>query len=64
MKYPFILFFRHDKYEYIDKTLADNSSKIDCTLHIINKKEKLNKFYKQIYTFLIVFGKTKELTNI
>ena len=60
MKYPFILFFRNDKYKYIDNTLADNSGKLNCTLHIINKKEKLNKFFKQIYPFLIVFGETKE----
>lgn len=60
MKYPFILFFRNDKYKYIDNTLSDNSGKLDCTLHIINKKEKLNKFFKQIYPFLIVFGETKE----
>lgn len=60
MKYPFILFFRHDKYKNIDNTLTENSSKLNCTLHIVNKKEKLNKFYKQIYPFLIVFGETKE----
>jgi glycosyltransferase involved in cell wall biosynthesis len=63
MKYPFILFFRHNKYNYIDNILTDNSNKLDCTLHIINKKEALNKFYKQIYPFLIVFGETKEEYN-
>jgi len=31
-----------------------------CTLHIINKKEKLNKLYKQIYPLLIVFGDKNE----
>ena len=63
MKYPFILFFRNDKYNYIDNVLKCNSSQLNCTLHIINKKEKLNKFYKQIYPFLIVFGDTKEEYN-
>ena len=47
MKYPFILFFRHDKYQHIDNILTENSNKLDCTLHIINKKESLNKFFKQ-----------------
>jgi hypothetical protein len=60
MKYPFILFFRHDKYKYIDNILTDNSSQLNCTLHIINKKTQLNKFYKQIYPILIVFGKNPE----
>jgi len=63
MKYPFILFFRHDKYNYIDNVLKCNSSQLNCTLHIINKKEKLNKVFKQIYPFLIVFGDTKEEYN-
>ena len=63
MKYPFILFFRHDKYNYIDNVLKCNSSQLNCTLHIINKKGNLNKLYKQIYPFLIVFGETKEEYN-
>jgi hypothetical protein len=65
MKYPFILFFRDDKYNYIDSIIKNNSDKLDCTLHIINKKEKLNKFYKQVYPLLIIFGPDdKEYDNI
>ena len=48
MKFPFILFFRYDKYKSIDTFLNDNCDKLNCTLHIINKKEKLNKLFKQI----------------
>ena len=43
MKFPFILFFRYDKYKSIDAFFQDNCNKLNCTLHIINKKEKLNK---------------------
>lgn len=56
MKYPFILFFRDDKYQYIDSIINDNLDKLDCTIHIINKKEYLNNFFKQIYPLLITFG--------
>jgi glycosyltransferase involved in cell wall biosynthesis len=63
MKYPFILFFRHDKYQCIDSIIKNNSDKLDCTLHIINKKEKLNKFYKQIYPLLITFGPDEKEYN-
>ena len=38
MKYPFILFFRNDAYKFIDDILMGHSSKLNCTLHIINKK--------------------------
>jgi glycosyltransferase involved in cell wall biosynthesis len=56
MKFPFILFFRYDKYKSIDIFLQDNCNKLNCTLHIINKKEKLNKLFKQTYPLLVVFG--------
>jgi len=55
MKYPFILFFRDDKYKYIDSFIRENSDNLDCSLHIINKKEKLNNLFKQIYPLLIIF---------
>jgi hypothetical protein len=55
MKFPFILFFRYDKYKSIDTFLNDNCDKLNCTLHIINKKENLNKLFKQIYPLLVVF---------
>ena len=48
MKYPFILFFRDDKYKYIDTILTDNSSQLNCTLHIINKMTSLEEFAQQI----------------
>ncbi len=63
MKYPFILFFRNDDYKYIDDILIRHSNNLNCTLHIINKKTQLNKFYKQIYPILIIFGKNSEEYN-
>jgi len=56
MKYPFILFFRYDKYNYIDTFLKDNSKNLECSLNIVNKREKLNKIYKQVYSLLVTFG--------
>ena len=55
MKYPFILFFRYDKYNYIDTYFKDNSHLIECSLNIVNTPEKLNRFYKQTYS-LLIFG--------
>jgi glycosyltransferase involved in cell wall biosynthesis len=56
MKYPFILFFRHDEYSYIDDLLKTNSSALNCTLHIVNKVEQLNKIFKQVYSLIVTFG--------
>jgi glycosyltransferase involved in cell wall biosynthesis len=63
MKFPFILFFRYDKYKSIDTFLNDNCNKLNCTLHIINKKENLNKLFKQIYPLLVVFGEKEDYIN-
>jgi glycosyltransferase involved in cell wall biosynthesis len=63
MKFPFILFFRYDKYKSIDTFLNDNCDKLNCTLHIINKKENLNKLFKQIYPLLVVFGEKEDYIN-
>jgi len=60
MKYPFVLFFRYDKYSDIDSILKINSDKLECSIHIINKKEQLNKIYKQVYALLVTFGPNKE----
>jgi len=65
MKYPFILFFRDDKYKFIDDILHQYSSDLQCTIHIINKKEHLNKIFKQIYPLLVTFGgNAKEYTDM
>jgi glycosyltransferase involved in cell wall biosynthesis len=56
MKYPFILLFRKDVNNYIDTFFSDNASRLECTLHIVNDLKKLNRFYKQIYPLLVVFG--------
>jgi len=56
MKYPFILFFRYNKYEIIDQFLKENSSRLECSITIVNNKEKLNKLYKQVFSLLVTFG--------
>ena len=43
MKYPFILFFRYDKYNYIDTFFKDNSHLIECSLNIIKWRRKISR---------------------
>lgn len=64
MKYPFVLFFRHDKYNFIDIILKTNSTKLQCTLNITNKSKHINKLYKQTYAFLILFGNKNDYIDI
>ena len=56
MKYPFIIFYRYDKYKEIDDFFKNFADKLECTLYITNKKEKLNNLFKQTYPLLITYG--------
>lgn len=59
MKYPFILFFRHDKYAYIDNFLNKNTEHLICSIFIINNKEELNKIFDPKYHLIVTFGGDK-----
>lgn len=59
MKYPQVIFFRHEKYSYIDEFFS-NRSKLDCTLEIIGEKEKLNKLFDANYQILVTFGSSDQ----
>ena len=60
MKYPFILFYRDNEYEYVDSIIERSSNDLQFTIHVIHSKKQLNNFYMQTYTILIVFEKNKE----
>jgi len=64
MKYPLVLFFRDEIYNHIDTFLKQNASQLQCTLNIINKKEQLNKLFKQTYSLLVLFGNADDYTDI
>ena len=57
MKYPNIIFFRFDKYSYIDKFL--DNDKYQCTFNITSNIEDLNKLFNPNYHLLITFGDTE-----
>jgi glycosyltransferase involved in cell wall biosynthesis len=64
MKYPFVLFFRDNKYSHIDSFLNQNAKQLQCTLNIINKKTQIDKLFKQTYALLILFGDTQDYPDI
>jgi len=61
MKYPYILFFRYDKYSYIDEFLNSNKDRLLCSIFIINNKEELNKLYDSNYHLLVTFGEDETI---
>jgi len=62
MKYPIVLFFRFQKYDYIDNffTNDENSKELNCTVEIIGEKEGLNKLFDSNYQLLVTFGETDQ----
>lgn len=56
MKFPFILFFRHDEYSQIDSFFETNALKLDCSVYITNNVKKIDKLHNANYHLLITYG--------
>ena len=60
MKYPVVLFFRHDQYKYIDPIIENNREKLECTLQITQNTNDLNRLYDNTAHILVTYGETAE----
>ena len=56
MKYPYVIFFRLDKYAEIDNFFISNNEKLNCTLYFTSNLEQLNKLFNSNYQILITYG--------
>jgi glycosyltransferase involved in cell wall biosynthesis len=56
MKYPNILFFRHEKYAEIDTFLSVNEEKLNCTLNFTSDPNDILKMFDSNYHILITYG--------
>ena len=56
MKYPYIIFYRFEKYDHIDNFFIENNEKLDCSLFFTSNKEDLNKLFDSNYQLLITYG--------
>ena len=59
MKYPNILFFRHEKYAGIDTFLIANEARLDCTLNYTSNPKDILKMFDSNYHVLVTFGDTE-----
>ena len=60
MKYPKVLFFRHDQYAAIDTFLSVNEDKLECTVEITSNPKDVLKMFDCNYHILATYGKTEE----
>jgi glycosyltransferase involved in cell wall biosynthesis len=64
MKFPFIIFFRHDQYSYADQFFTENKANLNCSLYITNNFKKVEKLHNANYHLLITYGASdKEYNN-
>ena len=45
MKYPYIIFYRLERYSDIDNLFIENNKDLNCSIFFTNKKDDLNKLY-------------------
>ena len=56
MKYPFVIFYRLDKFSDIDNYLIANNTQLNCSIFFTSNKEDLNKLFDPNYQILITYG--------
>jgi len=56
MKYPFVIFYRLEKYSSIDDFFISNNEKLNCSIFFTHNKEELNKLFNPNYQILITYG--------
>ena len=59
MKYPFVIFFRYEKYKQVDAFLSSNSSLLNCSIFITSDPEDIMKLHDANYQLLATYGDNK-----
>ena len=56
MKYPFIIFYRLEKYSDVDQQFILNNDKLDCSIFFTSDMNDLNRLFDFNYQILITYG--------
>jgi glycosyltransferase involved in cell wall biosynthesis len=56
MKYPYIIFYRLERFSKIDKFFIENNEKLTCSLFFTCDYNDLNKLYDSNYQILVTYG--------
>ena len=63
MKYPFIIFFRHDQYSCADHFFTENETNLDCSVYITDNVKKVEKLHNANFHLLITYGSSDKEYN-
>ena len=56
MKYPFVIFYRKEKFKSIDNFFIQNSSALDCSIFIADSIEYVKNLHNSNFQLLITYG--------
>jgi len=59
MKYPCVIFYRHDKYADVDDFFVSNNQKLNCSLYFTSNHEELKNLFNSNYQILITYGENE-----
>ena len=60
MKYPFVIFYRKERFNYLDDFFIVNADKLNCTIFIANCVDNVKKLHNSNFHLLITFGDSFE----
>jgi glycosyltransferase involved in cell wall biosynthesis len=60
MKYPFVIFYRKEKFNNIDSFLIQNSSNLNCSIFIADSIEYVKNLHNSNFHLLLTYGDDKE----
>jgi glycosyltransferase involved in cell wall biosynthesis len=61
MKYPYVIFYRNNKYNYVDKFFIQNARHLECTIFIAESLQHIKNLHNCNYHLLITFGETIDI---
>jgi len=60
MKFPFIIFYRLERFADIDNLFINHNEQLNCTLYFTSDKNDLNKLFDSNFQILITYGDKEE----
>ena len=65
MKYPYIIFYRFEKFASVDNFFIENNEKLDCSLFFTSDKEDINKLdFSLMFAITVHKSQGRSVENI
>ena len=55
MKYPYIIFYRYEKYNIVDRFFIENGNTLECSVFIANNIENVKHLHNSNFHLLVIY---------